>query len=61
MRGHARIVGRHPRADPQTGEPEAFHGFRPFPSRGGLVTNEIVERLRDEEGLGCAPCSMRTC
>jgi hypothetical protein len=39
------------RADQQTSKPEAFYGFRPLPSRGGLVTNEIVERLRDEEGL----------
>lgn len=24
-------------------------GFKPFPSRGGVVTNEIIDRLRDEE------------
>jgi len=24
-------------------------GFRPFPSRGGVVTNELIDRLRDEE------------
>lgn len=29
----------------------AVHGFRPFPSRGGLVTNELVDRLRDEHGV----------
>lgn len=23
-------------------------GFRPFPARGALVTNEIVDKLRDE-------------
>jgi hypothetical protein len=25
-------------------------GFRPFPSRGGLVTNETIDRLREEAG-----------
>jgi hypothetical protein len=24
-----------------------FFGFRPFPSRGGIATNELVNRLRD--------------
>ena len=27
------------------------HGFRPFPSRGKVVTNEQVDQLRDEEGV----------
>ncbi|MBX3269763.1 MAG: hypothetical protein KF729_05860 [Sandaracinaceae bacterium] len=27
---------------------EELHGFVPFPSRGGLVTNELIDRLRDE-------------
>ncbi len=31
-------------------EPAAVYGFRPFPSRGAVVTNEQVDRLRDEEG-----------
>ncbi len=31
-------------------EPEEFLGFRPFASRGGLVTNELINRLREEEG-----------
>ena len=30
-------------------EPEEFLGFRPFPSRGGIVTNEQINRLRDED------------
>jgi len=33
------------------GEPAAVYGFRPFPSRGGVVTNEQVDKLRDEEGV----------
>lgn len=31
--------------------PAAVHGFRPFPARGGVVTNEQVDRLRDEDGI----------
>lgn len=26
--------------------PKALHGFRPFPQRGGIVTNEIIDKLR---------------
>jgi len=26
------------------------HGFRPFPSRGGVVTNQLVGELREELG-----------
>jgi hypothetical protein len=26
-------------------------GFRPLPSRGALVTNDLVNRLRDGEGV----------
>ena len=25
-------------------------GFRPFPPRGGNVTNELIERIREESG-----------
>jgi hypothetical protein len=32
-------------------EPQAHYGFRPFPSRGGAVSNEVVNWLRDDEGL----------
>ena len=28
---------------------ESFLGFQPLPRRGGVVTNELIERLRDEE------------
>ena len=31
------------------GEPEVVYGLRPIPRRGGLVTNEIVDRLRDDD------------
>lgn len=26
-------------------------GFRPLPPSGGIVTNELIDRLRDEEGV----------
>lgn len=26
-------------------------GFRTLPSRGGIVTNELIDRLRDQEGI----------
>jgi hypothetical protein len=32
-------------------EPSAIYGFRPFPARGSVVTNEQVDRLRDENGI----------
>ena len=28
----------------------AEFGFRPFPKRGGFVTNELIDRLREESG-----------
>jgi hypothetical protein len=30
-------------------EPKAVHGFRPLPSRGTVVTNELIDRLRDDD------------
>ena len=31
-------------------DPVAEFGFRPFPKRGGVVTNELIDRLREEAG-----------
>ena len=31
-------------------ETEAEFGFRPFPKRAGIVTNESIDRLREESG-----------
>ncbi len=28
-------------------EPKAVYGLRPFPARGGVVTNELIDELRD--------------
>jgi hypothetical protein len=30
-------------------EAKALHGFRPFPRRGGIVTNDLIDRLRDDD------------
>lgn len=30
-------------------EPRAHYGLRPFPRRGGIVTNELIDRLREED------------
>jgi hypothetical protein len=30
---------------------EEFLGFRPLPSRGVVVSSELIEQLRDEEGI----------
>lgn len=32
-------------------EPEPMLGIRPFPKRGGVVTNEQINKIRDEEGI----------
>ncbi len=31
-------------------EPAPEFGFQPFPRRGGVVTNELIDRLREETG-----------
>jgi hypothetical protein len=33
----------------QVKEPKAIHGFRPFAPRGGLVTNELIDKLREDD------------
>jgi hypothetical protein len=30
-------------------EPKPAHGLRPFARRGGIVTNECIDQLRDED------------
>lgn len=34
---------------PGTHEPKVFYGFRPLPKRGGVVSNELVNRLREDD------------
>ena len=28
---------------------KAVHGFRPFPKRGGVVTNDRIDKLREDD------------
>ena len=32
-----------------SGEAEPFYGFEPLPPRGEAVSNELIDRLREEE------------
>ena len=32
-------------------EPLARYGIHPLPHRGGVLTNDLVNRIRDEEGI----------
>jgi hypothetical protein len=32
-----------------TRQPKALYGFRPFPKRGGVVTNELIDKLREDD------------
>ena len=45
-------LARGGRADPRIREEGVIAGigFRPFPKRGGVVTNELIDRLREEAG-----------
>lgn len=38
-----------PSPAPQVREPKAVYGFKPLPSRGGIVTNELIDRLREDD------------
>jgi hypothetical protein len=38
-----------PPAVPGGRAPKAVHGFRPFPKRGGIVTNELIDTLREDD------------
>jgi len=30
-------------------QPKSLHGMRPFPPRGGIVTNEMIDKLREDD------------
>ena len=34
---------------PTMREPKAVYGFRPFPKRGGIVTNELIDTVREDD------------
>jgi hypothetical protein len=42
------LAGGQPHVQTET---RKIGGFRPFPARGALVTNDKVDQLRDEEGI----------
>lgn len=35
--------------EPGVKEPSAFYGFEPLPPRGGLVSNELINKLREDD------------
>lgn len=43
-----RALGAIP-AHPAASGPTALYGVRPFPKRGGIVTNETIDRLRQND------------
>ncbi|MBW1998096.1 MAG: hypothetical protein JRJ29_09060 [Deltaproteobacteria bacterium] len=45
------LAGPRPPERDGRGEERAVGGFRPFPPRGRVVSNEQVDRLRDQEGV----------
>jgi hypothetical protein len=38
-----------PPETPAARAPKAVYGLRPFPKRGGLVTNEMIDKLREDD------------
>lgn len=48
MQGASAVPGspRH-----RAAEPLASYGIHPLPPRGGVVSNELIDRLRDDEGI----------
>ena len=38
-----------PPEPPSVREPEAIYGLRPFAPRGGIVTNELIDKLREDD------------
>lgn len=37
------------RPSAKASEPRSHYGIRPFPKRGNLVTNELIDKLRQED------------
>jgi hypothetical protein len=38
-----------PLESPGVKEPKPVYGFRPFARRGGIVTNELIDKLREDD------------
>jgi hypothetical protein len=45
----ARAALTAPTASRSAREPKALYGLRPFPKRGGIVTNELIDKLRQDD------------
>ena len=45
----ARQALQYRRHGDEVAEGGSFYGFRPLPRRGAAVSNELIDRLRDEE------------
>jgi hypothetical protein len=45
----ARSALNTPPQAPAARQPKAIYGFRPFPKRGGIVTNEMIDKLREDD------------
>ena len=41
------LTGRH--RDDEVAEAESFYGFEPLPRRGAAVSNELIDRLREDD------------
>jgi len=37
------------REDPTAKNPKSFYGFDPLPPRGGTVSNELIDKLQEED------------
>jgi hypothetical protein len=35
--------------EPLSKEPQAVYGLKPFARRGGIVTNQLIDKLRDDD------------
>lgn len=40
-----------PQSVPQVSERLAQYGIKPLPARGVVISNELIDRLRDTEGI----------
>lgn len=45
----ARLALTNPGGTSAPGRQKAVHGFQPFPRRGGVVTNELIDNLRQDD------------
>lgn len=43
--------GQPPPPGPSVSERLGAYGIHPLPPRGGVVSNDLIDRIRDEEGI----------